>query len=78
MAKVCPSKKNKGKGKVKKEALSNLATELSEYNEVYINALEIESYVATKTSRPTTIKALHALEGNMFINGKEAEVLLDT
>jgi len=78
MAKDCPSKKDKGKTKVKKEASSNLATELCEYDEVYINALEIESYVATKTTRPTTIKALHALEGTMFINGKEAKVLFDT
>jgi len=78
MAKDCPSKKDKGKTKVKKEALSNLATELCEYDEVYINALDIESYVATKTTRPTTIKALPALEGTMFINGKEAKVLCDT
>jgi len=78
MAKDCPSKKDKGKGKVKKEASSNLATELSEYDEVYISALELESYAATKTTRPTTIKALYALEGTMFINGKEAEVLFDT
>ena len=78
MAKDCPSKKDKRKTKVKKEASSNLATELREYDEVYINALEIESYVATKTTRPTTIKALHALVGTMFINGKEAEVLFDT
>jgi len=34
--------------------------------------------VATKTTRPTTIKAVHALEGTMFINGKEAKVLFDT
>jgi len=78
MAKDCPSKKDKGKAKVKKEASSTLATELCEYDEVYINALEIESYVATKTTRPTTIKALLALEGTMFINGKEAKVLFDT
>jgi len=78
MAKDCQSKKDKGKAKVKKEASSNLATELCDYDEVYINAVEIESYVATKTSRPTTIKALHALEGTMFINGKEAKVLFDT
>ena len=78
MAKDCPSKKDKGKAKVKKEASSNLATELCEYDEVYINTLELESYVATKTTRPTTIKAHHALEGTMFINGKEAKVLFDT
>jgi len=34
--------------------------------------------VATKTTRPTTIKAHHALEGTMFINGKEAKVLFYT
>jgi len=78
MAKDCPSKKDKGKAKVKKEASSNLTTELCDCHEVYINALEIESYAATKTTRPTTIKALHALEGTIFINGKEAKVLFDT
>jgi len=78
MAKDCPSKKEKGKAKVKKEASSNLATELGEYDEVYINTLELESYVATKNTHPATIKAHHALEGNMFINGTEAQVLFDT
>jgi len=78
MAKDCPSKKDKGKAKVKKKASSNLATELCEYDEVYINTLELESYVVTKTTRPTTIKAHHALEGTMFINGKETKVLFDT
>jgi len=78
MVKDCPNKKDKGKTKVKKEASSNLPTELCEYDEVYINALGIESYVATKTSRPTTIKAHHALEGTMFIKRKEAKVLFDT
>jgi len=78
MAKDCPSKKAKGKAKVKKEAISNLATELCEYNEVYINTRELESYAATKTTPPTTIKTYHALEGTMFINGKEAKVLFDT
>jgi len=78
MAKDCPSKKDKGKVKVKKEASSNLTTELREYYDVYINTLEFESYAATKTTRPTTIKAHHALEGTMFINGKEAKVLFDT
>jgi len=34
MAKDCPSKKDKGKAKVKKKALSNLATELCEYDKV--------------------------------------------
>jgi len=77
MAKDCPSKKDKGKAKVKKEASSNLATELCEYDVVYINTLELESYVATKTTRPTTIKAHHALESTMFINGKEAKLLFD-
>jgi len=78
MAKDGPSKKDKGKAKVKKEASSNPATELCEYDEVYINTLELESYVATKATHPTTIKAHHALEGTMFINGKEAMVLFDT
>jgi len=73
----CPNKKDNGKAKVKKEASSNLAIELCEYDEVYINTLEFDSYVATKTTRPTTIKTHHALEGTMFINGKEAKVLFD-
>jgi len=34
--------------------------------------------VTTKTTCPTTIKAVHALEGTMFINGKEPKVLFDT
>jgi len=78
MAKDWPSKKDKGKGKVKKEATSNVATELSEYDKVYINTLEFESYAAAKTTRPTTMKAHYALEGTMFINGKEAKALFDT
>jgi len=78
MAKDCPSKKDKGKTKVKKEASSNLATELCEYDEVYISTLEFESYATTKTTRLPTIKAHHGLEGTMFINGKEAKVVFDT
>jgi len=78
MAKDCPSKKDKGKAKVKKEATSNLPTELSEYEEVHINTLEFEIYATTKTTRPTTIKAHHALANTMFINGKEAKVLFNT
>jgi len=34
--------------------------------------------VTTKTTRPTIIKAHNALEGTMFSNGKEANVLFDT
>jgi len=34
LAKNCPSKKDNGKTKVKKEAISNLATELRKYDEV--------------------------------------------
>jgi len=78
MAKDCPSKKDKGKATVNKEASSTLATQLCEYDEVYINTLEIESHVAIGTTRPTTIKRHHALEATMFINGKEAKVLFDT
>jgi len=78
MAKDCPTKKDKGKTKVKKEASCNLATELCKYDEVYINTLELESYAATTSTRPTTIKAHHALEETMFINGKEAKILFDT
>ena len=82
ISRYCPSKHDKGKGKTtaKKEAVSNLAEQNSEYEEVYINTLEFESYAAAKTkmARPATIKAHHALEGTMFINGKEARVLFDT
>ena len=61
------------------EAASNLAEQYSEYDEVYINTLEFERYAAAKVkpTRPRTIKAHHALEGTMFINGKEARVLFD-
>jgi len=78
MAKDCPSKKDKGKAKVKKEATSNLATELSKYDEVYINTLEIESSAAAKMTHLTPSKGDHTLEGIMLINGKEAKVLFDT
>src|SRR6201996_611377 len=82
MSRSCPSKNDKSKGKApaKKEATSNVAEQQSEYDEVYINTLEFESYAAakTKTARPATIKADHVLEGTMFINGKEAGVLFDT
>jgi len=78
MTKDCPSNKDKGKAKVEKEVSSNLARELSDYDEVYINTLRFKSYAATKTTRLTTIKAHHALEGTMFVNGKEAKSLLDT
>jgi len=78
MARDCPSKKDKGKAMVGKEASSNLATELRDYDEVYSNSLEFENYATRKTIRPTTTKAHHALEGTMFINGKETKVLFDT
>jgi len=78
MTKDCPSKKDKAKAKVKKEVTSNVATELSEYDEVYINTLEFESYAAAKTTRPTTIKAHHIFKDTMFINGKDAKVPFDT
>jgi len=67
MAKDCPSKKDKGNAKVKKEATSNVATERSEYDEVYINTMEFESDVAGKRTRPqqsrhtTHLKALCSL-----------------
>jgi len=78
MAKICPNKKDNGKVKVKKEATTNLAMGHSEYDDVYINTLEFESYAAAKMTRPTTIKAHHALEGTMFINRIEAKILFDT
>ena len=58
----------------------NLAKQHSEYDEIYINTLELECYATakTRTAHPTTIKAHHALEGTMLINGKEARVLFDT
>ena len=82
MARNCPSKNDKVKGKAapKKEAASNLTEQRRKYKEVYINAMEFESYAAAKvkTTRPSTIKTHHALEGTMLINGKEARVLFDT
>jgi len=80
MAKDFPNKKNQGKAKVTMEATSNIVTELSEYDEVYINTLKFESYAAAKPTRLTRIKAHHPLEVTMFkfTNGKEAKVLFDT
>lgn len=82
MARNCPSKNDKGKGKApaNEEAISNLAEHHSEYDEVYINTLKFESYTAAKVqaTRPSAIKADPALEGTMFINRKEATVLFDT
>ena len=82
MARNCPSKNDKGKEKAapKKEAATNLAEQHSEYDDVYINTLEFESYAAArvKATRPSTLKAHHPLKGTMFINGKEARVLFDT
>ena len=82
MSRNCPSKNDKGKEKVpaKKEAVSNLAEQHSEYDEVYSNTLEFESYAATKVraTHPSTMKAHHPLEGTMFLNGKEARVLFET
>jgi len=56
MAKDCPSKKDNGKAKVKQEAPSNLATELCEYDEVYIKhwnsrAMRLEKPLALPQSR---------------------------
>jgi predicted aspartyl protease len=80
IARNCPSKKDqKGKTKVKKEATSNRAEQQEEYHEVYINSMEIESFASAKATRPATNTDAHqALEGTMFINGKEARVLFDT
>ena len=82
MARNWSNQNDKGKGKVapKKEVTSNMAEQHSEYNEVYINTFDYESYAAAKVkvTGPSTIKAHYALEGTMFINGKEARVLFDT
>ena len=82
MARNCPSQNDKGKGKtnVKKGETSKLVEQLSEYKEVYCNTLEFKTYVAAKVKATSlsTIKAHHALEGNMFINGKKARVVFDT
>ena len=64
--------------KVKKETSSNRAEQVLETEEVYINAIEIESYAAAGATRPAAIKANHPLEGTVYINGKEARVLFDT
>src|SRR6195952_835592 len=45
MARDCPSKNDKGKAKIKKETTSNLVEEQGDYDEIYINALEFESYI---------------------------------
>ena len=78
MARDCPSKNAKGKARVKKETTSNLVEQQDDYDEIYINALEFESYAAAKATRPATIKPHNALEGTMLINGKQAKVLFDT
>jgi len=49
MAKDCSSKSDEGKTKVKKEAASNRIEPEHEYQEVYINTLEVESYASAKT-----------------------------
>ena len=73
-----PSKKPDRKTKVKKETSSNRVEQVSETEEVYINAIEIESYAAAGSTRLASIKANYALEGTVYINGKEARVLFDT
>src|ERR1700712_4773741 len=78
MTRDCSSKNDKGKAKVKKETTSNLVDQQNDYDEIYINALEFESYAAAKAARPATIKPHNALEGTMLINGKQAKVLFDT
>ena len=78
MVNDCPSKKEKEKMKLQKETISNLATELNKYEEVYINTLEFKSYAAAKTTCLMTIKAHHSLEGTMFINGKKPKVQCDS
>ena len=70
MANDCPYKKSKRK--IKKETSFNRVEQVSETEEVYINAMEIESYAAAGTTRPASIKANHVLEGLIHINGKEA------
>ena len=78
MAKDCPSKKSDRKTEVKKETSSNPAEQVSQTEELYINAIEIESYAAAGATLPASIKSNHALEGTVYINGKEARVLFDT
>jgi len=78
MVKDCPNKKDKGKVKVKKEAISNISTELSQYDALYINTLAFGRSAARKMTRPTRVNAHHAFHCSMFINGKEKTVLLDT
>lgn len=76
------NKNNKGKGKAaaKKEGTLNMAEQHGEYDEIYINTLELESYAVTKVkaTHPSTVKVLHTLEGTMFINVKEAIFMFDT
>ena len=72
MAKDCPSKKSDQKAKVKKEMSSNRAEQVLKTEEIYINAMEIESYATIRATRPAAIKANKALERMVNINGKEA------
>ena len=72
MAKNCLSKKPDHKTKVKKETSSNRAEQVSETKEIYINAMEIESYTVAGATWPAAIKANEALKGTVYINGNEA------
>jgi len=54
--KIVLAKSDKGKAKIKKEATSNRIEPEIEYEEVYINTLEVESYASAKTARPPNIK----------------------
>src|SRR6195952_2474061 len=78
MGRDCSSKRDKGKAKVKKETTSNLVEQQDDYDEIYINALEFESYAAAKAARLAAIKPHNVLEGTMLIKGKQAKVLFDT
>ena len=73
-----PKQEGQRKGEGQEGGNLQPCNKLSKYDEVYINTLKFESYAAGETTHPTTIKVHHALEGTMFINGKEAKILVDT
>jgi len=81
MFKDCPSKKDdrKGKGKaIKKEVTShNVEYEQDSMDEVYIYATEIEFYATAQTTRLANLKPHSSLEGMIYLNGKEAQILFD-
>jgi len=64
LSRNCRDKQDEGKGRaVKKESTSNSAEAETSADEVYINAMEIETYALSGKTVPSTAKAKKALEG---------------